>query len=1069
MAKHLEEVWSGWALVNVPEKAGGAEARHRQHLVNRRRQQMAVLELLQETHPGLVRGERDVSVSPEVTEQWQELLQTTGSGSAIEIRNKINFLSLGLLRGKRALGWQVVVPAPMQLVRPAASHFTPESFNRLSEYRDACRGADEAIQQTDFQVLLLHGNENKGHRRLESEIISWGLFLYLVITRDGLLSSKHLHSLPLATKTLAVHKSSAWLVLHDTVPEDMPGKIPPRSRWVLGVSALAVLMRHIHYFGHPDEKVDGYQQAKALTLQAWRHFSRAAGIDKMSLSECQDRATTAFRLHVPSYVVNGALGKHLGTSLAEARWQQLIRGGYVEHAGRETDPVSAELPTRETGLAPVSKVRQARNQPLYEARTLLKSLHVMFYKRRDQKRLTFGEISQELEKAITVSQQMAPIVECLCHWLLFLHRKKKRKQSTLYKYLGVSMPLLQAMGEAEVDQDRLALLVEAYQYVVEQAKTEKNRHYRWTVLRSFHTFLVSDRGLANVYMEFSGDGATVAHHADANCLSEDEYCQVKYCLASRAGSVMGACRHWVFVLGFRAGLRIGEALSIQLDDILCDHALDQMEMTLLIRNNAYMGIKSHDSRRQLPLHLLLTSAELKDFSAFVVNRYMVATHGRVMLFGEGSGSVAPLRDDRVQPDIHAAMRRIIGDPSLRFHHLRHSLANYLLLSFHKVAVPWAVPPHHTALWESVLNGPSRSGLYFVAQVMGHASPDVTLRSYFHFTCLLADHFCHQQLTSVEGGSPRHAVAQPEHLAGVLAIKPARLRKWKERFGDRPSLWLSKAFPRHKVIDVAELEVEPYPVLPAKVLLERQGLSQLSLEQVAAALEALHEWTLEDVEQIFNLCDGEAEGLMYCARRVLTARTRRGKSAFRHYRFTQGKQITLNDSVPPRLPMPHSLEARSVASAMYQSIWAQWFEQTPEELRRYLRFFYRYHRATDGHVWLSEAEDGLAFVSWVLSLSASVRAVVEVVPSALSPLSVKQQLSGWKKCLLSHHHKVEWQLASAGKRYAKPLGTGNVTFYVANQNNCSRSGYPVRYVLVMACIVMAAVARHESREESKYVR
>ena len=50
---HIEEVWSGWKLIQVPEGAGGAEARHRQHLLNRRRHQMAVLELLQETYPGL--------------------------------------------------------------------------------------------------------------------------------------------------------------------------------------------------------------------------------------------------------------------------------------------------------------------------------------------------------------------------------------------------------------------------------------------------------------------------------------------------------------------------------------------------------------------------------------------------------------------------------------------------------------------------------------------------------------------------------------------------------------------------------------------------------------------------------------------------------------------------------------------------------------------------------------------------------------------------------------------------------------------------------------------------------
>ncbi|WP_417421291.1 tyrosine-type recombinase/integrase [Halomonas sp.] len=1061
----FEEVWSGWKLINVPEGAGGAEARHRQHLVTRRRHQEAVLELLYETHPGLVRGEQGVIVPTDISQQWEETLQAGDNRSVVEIRNKNNFLSLGFSRGQRELGWDVRVPAPMHLVRPAASPFTPQSFKRLSDYRDWCRQADHAIQQPDFQVLLFHGNGKTGHRRLEPDMISWGLFLYYVITNDVLLSEQHLNALPLATSTLAIHGSSAWLVLHETVPEGMPSKkrMLPRSRWWLGVPTLAVLMRHIQHFGHPGERFGGYQQARAYTQKAWQHFCSALKIEEVPLSMFRELATTALRLHVPAYLVNSANGKHPGTSIAEERWQQLLIGGYVQHA-KPTTEQDERFPAAGGGLTPMVSERRERNQPLYEGRALLKSLHDTLYKRRNQKRLTFRDLSRELESTVATAQRMAPIIECLCRWLLFLHQKQKRKQSTLYKYLGVSMPLLQAMGNTSVDQDRLDALVESYQFVVEQAKTEKNRHYRWSVLRSFHSFLVMDQGLANISMVFDDGGAAVAHHADANCLSEDEYRLIADYLASCSASIMGQIRYWIFVLGFRAGLRIGEALSIQLDDVLLHLETQDTDVTLLIRNNAYVGVKSHDSRRQLPLHHLLTDSELEAFKAFVANRKEVAFHGRVMLFGEGSGSVAPLSDEEVQTEIHEAMRRITGDYSLRFHHLRHSLANYLLLSFHGVEIPWAVPSHHAALWELLSCGPSRSGLYFIAQLMGHASPDVTLRSYLHFTCLLIDHYCHKQSASVESCIPNRAIAQLEPLADALQIKPATLRKWKERYGEKPPRWFHKAFPRCSVIDVGKQSLTPYPALLEKVLLERQGLSQLSLEQVAAALEALYQRECDDVERIFNLREDEAKRLTSCAQRVLTARTRREMSAFRHYRITKGKQLAPSDLAHPRLAMPRSLVERPVANAMYQAIWSSWFNYHPDELRRQLRFFYRYHRATDGHVWIRDAEDGMDFVSWVLGLDARVRAVVEVTPNARSSLSEKQQLSEWKKRLPSHQHKVEWQSKPPGIRFSKPLGTGNVTFYVVNENKRSRSGYPVRYVLVMACIVMATVAKKQGHEK-----
>lgn len=1063
MTDHAKDVWSGWRLIDVPEGVGGAEARHRQHLVSRRRHQLAVLELLGETHPELVCGERDVRVPLEVSQQWETHLQDGGGSSVVEIRNKINFLSLGLLRGQRELGWDVVVPAPMRLVRPAASPFTPSSFSGLSFYRDWCGNVDSSIQQPVFQEFLKQEDGRKGHRKLEPELISWGLFLYLIITRDGLLSIKHLNTLPLSTTTLAAHKASAWLLLHDAVPDDMTGKVPPLTRWLLGVPSLAVLMRHIECFGHPFEHGGSYRQAVPFTQKAWRHFCRASGVDTMPLSTCLEYSETAFRLQLPGYLVSSLRGKHMGTSIAEERWQQLLCGGYIKHAKPEVDQNKSEAPVEEASQPLTSMEQYKRNQPLYEGRALLKSLHQSLYKRRDHKRLSFEAVSQELKRCIGEAQRMAPIVECLCRWLLFLHLKKKRKQSTLYKYLSVSMPLLQAMGDTPVDQDRLAMLVEAYQYVVEQAKTDKNRGYRWAVLSSFHSFLVAELGLASVTMEFVGGGATVTRHADANCLSEEEFCLVADHLATRS-TALGQVRYWIFVLGFRAGLRIGEALSIQLCDVLLFDGSHETEVTLLIRNNAYVGTKSYDSRRQLPLHHLLTESELNGFKYFVVNRQAIARHRRVMLFGEGGDSVAPLRDDRVQAEIHDTMRRITGDPGLRFHHLRHSLANYLLLSFHGVKMPWATPSHHTELWQKVTGGPSRSGLYFIAQVMGHSSPDVTLRSYIHFTCLLGAHYCRRKPGLVEKDNLRHAIAQIESLKGIVEIKPATLRKWKERFGMRPPLWLGRAYPQCQMLDVSQRSVEPYPSLPESHLPERQGLSELSLEQVEAALNSLHHRDGKDVERIFNLRMGEAESLISCAKRVLTARTRRGKSAFLHHRITAGKQQTPSLNGVPRLSIPHALTERQIAYAMYRAIWHQWFEHRPDLLRSHLRFFYRFHRSVDGHVWIRDVDNGLAFVSWVLSLDAGIRAVIEVTPSALSELSSKQQLKGWKDKLPSHKHKVEWEEAKAGRRFRKELGTGNVKFYAVNKNKKMRSGYPVRYALVVTCIVMAALANKQSSSQ-----
>jgi hypothetical protein len=90
----LDKISKHWRLVSVPTGAGGAEARHSRLLANKHRQQMSVLQMIYKTHPQLVRGEPNVQVSDDVVRQWEADILATKNGSAVDIRNKINFLAL---------------------------------------------------------------------------------------------------------------------------------------------------------------------------------------------------------------------------------------------------------------------------------------------------------------------------------------------------------------------------------------------------------------------------------------------------------------------------------------------------------------------------------------------------------------------------------------------------------------------------------------------------------------------------------------------------------------------------------------------------------------------------------------------------------------------------------------------------------------------------------------------------------------------------------------------------------------------------------------------------------------
>jgi len=109
-----------------------------------------------------------------------------------------------------------------------------------------------------------------------------------------------------------------------------------------------------------------------------------------------------------------------------------------------------------------------------------------------------------------------------------------------------------------------------------------------------------------------------------------------------------------------------------------------------------------------------------------------------------------LLDDKVlfQP-VQTALRTVSGDPSLRYHHLRHSFVTFTLLRLLErspcelLPTAWLLDDHgdialpNTTADISVLAGlapqdrPSRKRLWQLALWAGHASPEETLSTYSH--------------------------------------------------------------------------------------------------------------------------------------------------------------------------------------------------------------------------------------------------------------------------------------------------------------------------------------------------
>lgn len=265
---------------------------------------------------------------------------------------------------------------------------------------------------------------------------------------------------------------------------------------------------------------------------------------------------------------------------------------------------------------------------------------------------------------------------------------------------------------------------------------------------------------------------------DANLLTSAEFARVLGTLD--AAFVRGDPYHRsraraMAMLAFRAGVRWGELCSLRLDDVR------------ILGRGRWQGVsvriitsKTANGPRELPLHQLLPLEELKELVAFVVDlrtgHYGVRS-GADLLFGEPDAPMhAPLRAT-TRDLIQAAMRRVSGDPSLVFHHLRHSTANWVLLhlmghlhsgALAPVGEGMPVPPTDVRSYHAWVLGHDDHHVTGVAlsALLGHLDGGITLAHYIHLVEFLLARATRQQPLPL---SDRAA-------ASLLGIQPASLQR-----------------------------------------------------------------------------------------------------------------------------------------------------------------------------------------------------------------------------------------------------------------------------------------------------
>jgi len=691
----------------------------------------------------------------------------------------VTAVAAGLKKGRKDLGWDVPIPAiPIKVEREPA-RFTPKRFKAMTTVRIL----EQAVLQTPRST-----NSTAEMGRL---ILSVILFGGLVHPRWLKMWFNAFNNLQATTESSS--RSISWdgrniwmetflLVLSGHKEND--GSDGTRKR---GDGDADVFLRR-RWFADPITSIlicrwisAPHTLAKKIPKEDhWfacvSRFLKLAGVEPdkvVSSSALLEMAETSLSLRIPPFLAAYATRDVISASVPEPVWARLC-SGYHNQINTEKRQVPSES-TSEHDRKPRSGNMQISDEEIAapaEQLVYLRQIRRVFYKN-GRARTDRTGIRRDIQQIID-SVQPAPVVRLMGLWsirLLAEHGGTKassvrRYLSAIGCYLTSLCPSKEFLG-LEPDEFR-----ELYEQVIELIESEKEKSYALGVLGRFHSFLVNEWNFQDINRSyFSVKKGPSECGVDANLVTCAEFDRIKIALgiSNPNRSSMSTAALLIAILGFRCGLRRNEILYLRNSDLYGNTIVE-----LVLKPHSLRGLKSLRSRRRLVLNHLLQPDEFNLLIEWWNQRLDYGDDA--LLFAPIYRQDRPFTEEEVFTPITRAMRQVTGDETLRFHHLRHSFATWMLLRLAgdsrglRSKAPFLDHPEFDderiaqLRAELLENEPlGRKSAYAVAALCGHSNPGTTFSSYVH----LCDWLLGQELNR-DSSLPDIDVAVASELTGIPA-------------------------------------------------------------------------------------------------------------------------------------------------------------------------------------------------------------------------------------------------------------------------------------------------------------
>lgn len=472
---------------------------------------------------------------------------------------------------------------------------------------------------------------------------------------------------------------------------------------------------------------------------------------KVGLANLIHVATAGVIFEIPGHIGSCLLGNTATVSLSLPQWLRFQSNKALQIQANSPIAIGNDSTTWLSG----TDLSKATNT-VDETREFLKTLRTLFTQSKElpaeknikRSRVQKKALTKAIKKTFAIrenthwSSQLLAIVSWSVHLCEQGTRSKKDLAfSTVDQY---TFMVARALSSISLAENFLALDDSGYEELYIRAIENIPETRRFNLAGrfvEFHTFLVNtfavDKPAWSAVFR-SADMNSEINYANANIISENEYIRILKSIQNDQSidALLRSQYTVLLILGYRFGLRIGEALRLQYRDV----QIEKPTVCILIRNSIFGDTKSAAGVRSVPLLEMMTDNEFD-----VLDRLMSYSEAsfdtdiQTPLMSAKLGSRELINRYSTIQDLSRHIRLITGDTSLRFHHLRHSWATRMYAHLSKQKNPMSNEKNSMTSssvidehWQEFIglnecNYPLRS----IATAIGHQSETTTIEYYVH--------------------------------------------------------------------------------------------------------------------------------------------------------------------------------------------------------------------------------------------------------------------------------------------------------------------------------------------------